>query len=152
MTLYHALKKICQEMIGCVALSRDNLTKCITDNVKAARAEVNHEVINNYFDNLEEWIKYIPPENIFNDGEANITDDCGAKLVITRRGKNRIERKIQNSKSSVSVMFAGNAVGQYLPPMVVYKSENRKWVRGGLTNTVYECTKNGWFDSRIFEV
>ena len=70
-------------MIGCMALSRDNLTKCITDNVKAARAEVNHEVINNYFDNLEEWIKYIPSENIFNDGEANITDDCGAKLVIT---------------------------------------------------------------------
>ena len=30
-------------------------------------------------------------------------------------------------------MFAGNAAGQYLPPMVVYKSESicREWVRGG---------------------
>ena len=29
-------------------------------------------------------------------------------------------------------MFAGNAAGQYLPPMVVYKSESicREWVRG----------------------
>ena len=45
-------------------------------------------------------------------------------------------------------MFAGNAAGQYLPPMVFYKSENiyREWVRGGPANTVYECTKNGWFD------
>ena len=37
-------------MIGCVAFSRDNLTKRTTDDAKAARAEVNHEVINNYFD------------------------------------------------------------------------------------------------------
>ena len=79
-------------------VKRHNLTKRITDNVKAARAEVNHEVINNYFDNLEEWIKDIPPENIFNYDETNITDDPGAKLVITRRGKNRIKRKIQHSK------------------------------------------------------
>ena len=79
-------------------IKRHNFTKRITDNVKAARAEVNHEVINNYFDNLEEWIKDIPPETIFNYDETNITDDPGAKLVITRRGKNRIKRKIQHSK------------------------------------------------------
>ena len=42
-------------MIGCVALSRDNLTKCTTDDAKAARAEVNHEVINNYFDAKMQW-------------------------------------------------------------------------------------------------
>ena len=64
-------------------VKRHNLTKRITDNVKAARAEVNHEVINNYFDNLEEWIKDVPPENIFNYVETNITDNPGAKLVIT---------------------------------------------------------------------
>ena len=132
----------------CGFVKRHNLTKRITDNVKAARAEVNHEVINNYFHNLEEWIKDIPPENIYNYDETNITDDPGAKLVITQRGKKQIERKIQHSKSSVRVMFAGNAAGQYLPPMVFYKSENiyREWVRGGPANTVYECTKNGWFD------
>ena len=51
-------------------------------------------------------------------------------------------------------MFAGNTAGQYLRPMVVYTSENiyREWVRGGPANTVYECTKNDWFDLRIFEV
>ena len=119
-------------------VKRHNLTKRITDNVKAARAEVNHEVINNYFDNLEEWIKDIPPENIFNYVETNMNDDPDAKLVITQRGKKWIERKIQHSKSSVSVMFAGNAARQYLPSMVVYKSENiyKEWVREAPTNTV----------------
>ena len=41
-------------------VKRHDLTKHITDNVKADRAEVNHEVINNYFDNFEERIKDIP--------------------------------------------------------------------------------------------
>ena len=122
----------------CSFVKRHNLTKRITDDVKAARAEVNHEVINSYFDNLEEWIKDIPPENILNYDETNITDDPGVKLLITQRGKSQIERKIQHSKSSVSVMLAGNAARQYLPLMVVYKSENiyREWVRGRPTNTV----------------
>ena len=58
-------------------------------------------------------------------------------------------------------MFAGNAAGQYLPPMVVYKSESicREWVSGGgggggggPPNAFYEYTKNGWFNSRTFEI
>ena len=45
-------------------MKQHNLTKQITDNVKAARAEVNAEVINNYFDRLEETLNNIPPSNI----------------------------------------------------------------------------------------
>ena len=55
-------------------VKRCNLTKPMANNVKAARAEVKHEVMNNDFDNLEEWIKDIPPENIFNYDETKITD------------------------------------------------------------------------------
>ena len=86
------------------------------------------------------------PSNIYNDDETNLSDDPGAKLVITRRGRNRIERKTQHSKSSVSVMFAGKAAGEFLSPMVAYKSESiyKEWVRDGPVNTVYDCTKYGW--------
>ena len=43
-------------------MKRHNLTKRITDNVKATCAEVNAEVINNYFDSLEETpINIYPP-------------------------------------------------------------------------------------------
>ena len=107
-----------------------NLTKRITDNVKVARAEVNHEIISSYFDDLEQWLKDVPPSNIYNYDETNTSDDPGAKLVITRRGRNRTERKTQHSKSSVSVMFVGNAAGEFLRSMVVYKSESiyKEWV------------------------
>ena len=51
-------------------------------------------------------------------------------------------------------MFAGDAAGESLPPMVVYKLEStdRKLVMGEPVNSVYDCTKNGWFDWRTFEV
>ena len=99
-------------------------------------------------------IKGCTLNNIYNYNETNISHDPGAKLVITRRGRNCIERKTQHSKSSVSVVFAGNTASEFLPPMVVYKSESiyKEWVRGGPVNTVYDCTKNGWYDSCTFEV
>ena len=51
-------------------------------------------------------------------------------------------------------MFCGNAVGQFLPLMVVYKKENlyQNWVRGGPKNAVYEVTPSGWFNNRTFEI
>ena len=102
---------------------------------------------------MEIELKDIPASNIFNYDETNVTDDPGSKLVITRCGKNHIEQKVHHSKSSISIMFAGSADGSYIPPMAVYKSENiyREWVRGGPINTVYDCTKSGWFDSDTFE-
>ena len=64
-------------------MKRIKLTKRITDNLKSSRALVNEEVINKYFDHLENSIKDIPSTNIFNYDKTSIIDDPGAKLVIT---------------------------------------------------------------------
>ena len=134
-------------------IKHHRLTKRITDNIKASRAEVSEDVINDYFNHLEETLKDVPASNLFNYDETNVTDDPGLKQVITRCGRNRLEHKVHHSKSSVSIMFAGSAVGTYLPPMVVYKSENiySECVCGGPNNTIYSCTKSGLFDSATFE-
>ena len=133
-------------------IKRHNLTKRISDNVKAARAEVTRDIIKSYFSHLEKWV-IVPPECIYNFDETNVTDDPGAKTVICRRGRNRVERKVNHSKTSISVMFCGSAAGEFIPPMVVYKSEHcyENWTIGGCNNTVYDCTTNGWFDSRTFQ-
>ena len=61
-------------------MKQNNLTKRMTDNVKAARAEVNAEVLNNYFDAWKkDWT--ISLHHIFNYGETNATDDPGAQMV-----------------------------------------------------------------------
>ena len=52
--------------------------------------------------------------------KQTLTNDPGAKHVVVRRERRRrVERKSQHSKSSISVMFAGSATGEFLPPMVV---------------------------------
>ena len=51
-------------------------------------------------------------------------------------------------------MFCGNAAGEFIPPMAVYRSEHcyENWTIGGYNNKVYDCTANGWFDSHSFEM
>ena len=89
-------------------MKRHNLTKRVADNVKSQRAAVNADVINEYFENLEAELADIPPENIYNYDETNITDDPGSKTVIVRRGHGHlVERKQDHSKQSTSIMFAG---------------------------------------------
>ena len=72
--------------------------------------------MNHYFDNIHEWLEGIAPNNIFNYGEANVKDNPGSKTVTVRRGKNRVERKTYHLKSSTSVMFCGNATGNFYHP------------------------------------
>ena len=111
------------------------------------------DAINQYFDNLNQTLDGIPPENIFNHDETNITDDPGAKKVVVQNGYNRVEQKIEHSKQPISLMFCGSATGEYLPPMFVCKAENvyQNWTQGGPTGAVYDATPSGWFDSRTFE-
>ena len=57
-----------------------------------------------------------------------------------------MERVMHHSKSSINLMFAGQADGHDIPPKLVYKAENiyKEWCRSG---PVYSCTKNRWFDT-----
>lgn len=93
-------------------------------NIKNARAAVSVATLNEYFNNLEKQVAGIPPQNIFNFEESNLTDDPGRKKIITKRGTIYPERIIHSSKTSTSIMFCGNAAGIILPPYVVYRATN----------------------------
>ena len=64
-----------------------------------------------------------------------------------------MERKIEHSKASTSLIFCGNAAGELLPPMVVYKAKfvYNGWVNGSPKGSVSDCTDSGWFDGRTFK-
>ena len=132
---------------------RHGLTKRLADNVKTSRAEITASTISSYFDRLEQTAESIPTQNCFNYDETNITDDPGSKKIIVRRGMRRVERKVEHSKQSITIMFCGSASGVHLPPMVVYRAKNlyTNWTVGGPAGAVYDVTKSGWFDSRTFE-
>ncbi|KAJ8963604.1 hypothetical protein NQ314_005504 [Rhamnusium bicolor] len=56
------------------------------------------------------------------------------------------------SKTSVSVMFCGNAAGELLPPYVVYRATKMwtTWTENGPKGSRYNVSASGWFDANIF--
>ena len=136
-------------------MHRHRLTKRMADNVSLSRAKVTPDVVNTYFDHLEEELRGIPPSNIFNYDETNVTDDPGSIEVIVSRGRRRVERTVEHSNDSTSIMFCGNANGEYLPPMLVYKCQSGNvyegWIEGGPQGAEYASTKSGWFDMDCFK-
>lgn len=125
----------------------------MSENMKRSRAEVTLATLSGYFAELHRSMEGCPPENIINYDESNLTDDPGKQRVIVRRGVKHARRKIDFSKSSTSIMFCVAADGTALPPYVVYKSSHlyHEWITGGPRGAHYNRSKNGWFDSQIFE-
>ena len=140
-------------------MRRHRLTKRKADKISTSRGRLSDETLNSYFDHLEKELLGVPDSNIFNYDETNLTDDPSSKEVIVHRGLSRVERIVENSRSSTSVMFCGSADGNYLPPMIVYKCESEavysSWIgvdegREGPDNAEYGSTKSGWVNKRTF--
>lgn len=135
-------------------MKRNNhLTERLAQNIKRCRAAVTKTMIQDYFDNLSFTLQSVLPSHIINYDETNITDDPGSVKVVSKRGSKRVERVIDWSKSSTSVMMSITGSGIMLPPYVVYKSVHLypTWIEGGVPGAVYNRTKSGWFDGPTFE-
>lgn len=136
-----------------LARNKNVLSERLCQNIKRARARVDPETVNSYFDELEVSLNGVSSDLIVNYDETNITDDPSRKKIIARRGCKHPERVIDHSKSSTSVMFSGTASGILLPPYVCYRAENLydTWTEGGPSGTRYNRSKNGWFNLTVFE-
>ncbi|CAB3225831.1 unnamed protein product [Arctia plantaginis] len=112
---------------------QDSIFLRMCQNIKKSRAQVSPDTINEYFQELEESLKEIDPKNIVNYDETNLSDDPGRKKVIVKRGTKYPERVLNQSRSSISIMMAGTAAGELLPPYVIYKANNiyDTWTTGG---------------------
>jgi len=138
--------------------------KRLTQNINKARAGVSSETISEYFSNLHFTLEDIPPCNIFNYDETNVSDDPGRKKMIFRRGVKYPEKVINHSKSAISLMMCGSASGVLLPPYVIYKSEGimDPWRQNGSKGfpcctdpccsrgSRYNRTSHGWIDAATF--
>ena len=136
---------------------RNSLTQRTCQNIKKVRAGICVADVNRYFENLRISLQKddgstVEASNIFNYDETNLTDDPGVKKCVFRRGIKYPERVRDSTKSSTSIMFCGNAVGQVLPPYVVYKSDHlwNLWTEGGIKKARYNRSKSGWFDGTTF--
>ncbi|KAG6454154.1 hypothetical protein O3G_MSEX008529 [Manduca sexta] len=131
----------------------DKISQRVSQNIKRNRTAVSPEIINAYFEQLKISLNDIPITNVVNYDETNLADDPGRKKIITKRGTKYPERVMNHSKAAVSIMIACTAVGELLPPYVVYKSENvyDTWTKSGPKGCRYNRSQSGWFDANIFE-
>lgn len=134
-------------------LSRHNLTQRSSQIVKRCRAAKTIPEMIDFYKHLEKSLEDIPPSNLLNFDETNLSDNPGASKAIFKRGVKHPECVINSTRSSVSIMFAGTADGVLLPPYVVYKAEHLwdRWCREGPPNSRYNRTNSGWFDMAMFD-
>lgn len=137
---------------GFLKRHKEQIAERFCQNIKRSRAATSPQIINDYFDNLEDSIRDIPPSHIINYDETNLCNDPGRSKIITKRGCKYPERIMNQTKSAVSVMFAASGDGVLLPCYVVYKAKHlyNTWLEGGPKGTRYNCTASGWFDSITF--
>lgn len=132
---------------------RETLSRRVSQNIKTERAKVTKAMLTKFYNNLKESIEGVPPENIINYDETNLTDDPGKKKIIVRRGSKYPERVMNSTKASISIMFSGTASGVLLPQYVVYKAIHLydTWTEGGPPGTRYNRTPSGWFELASFD-
>lgn len=129
------------------------LTVKLAENTKRVRAAVTYEIVEEYFRNVADIIRDIPPQNVVNYDETNFVDDPGAVKVVMKKGSKHAYRTLDTTKSSTTVMFAIAADGTRLPTYTVYKAKHiyEGWKEGGLPGAIYNRSPKGWFDSELFD-
>ena len=73
-------------------------------------------------------------------------------MCVFKRGTKYLERVMNESKASISLMFAGTADGLLPNSCVAYRVENlwSNWIQGGPKGTHYNRSKSEWFDASCF--
>lgn len=133
-------------------LGHPRIFERFAENIKRTRAGIIEEVLRSFIDNLGPELKDIPETNIWNFDETNLTNDPEKKKVLVKKGCKYPEAVRNASKTSISVMFAGSAAGELLPPYVVYRSSNMwsTWTENGPQGCRYNNSLSGWFDAAVY--
>lgn len=67
-------------------------------NIKRSRAAVSRADINSFFDNFSKTVEGVPPSNVINYDETNLSDDPEIKKIICKRGTKYPERIMNQTK------------------------------------------------------
>jgi hypothetical protein len=128
------------------------LTVRMANLIKRSRAALSHQDVNEFFDRFEQSIGDIPPQNLWNYDETNMRDNPGAQKAIFQKGVKYAEQVRDHTKSSISLMYCYNGVGDSVPPLFLYKGQNvyPSWCIGGPKGALFTSSPSGWFDTFTF--
>ena len=128
-------------------------------NLTSARAAVTEEKLRNWFDTVgkylsSEGLKEISPERIFNMDESGFLLTPKTEKYLVRRGQKAVYNVCKSDKECYTALMGGNAAGQLLPTMIVFKNQrissdiSRKFPQ----DFVIGKNESGWMTSEIFHL
>ena len=140
---------------------------------------VNRESMESYFNLLEDTLSEHDlmnhPAQIYNMDESGMPLDARPPNVIAKRGQKKVRYRQAGKKEQISVIACANAVGQSIPPMVIFEGKylNLQWTVGEVpgtcscmlfnlyevqdliqflhTGTYYGMSDKGWTDQELFK-
>ena len=76
-----------------------------------------------------------------------------APNIVTKKGKKKVRYRSTGNKAQITVVGCVNAVGNAIPPMVIYaaKNFNADWCKCDVPGTAYASSPKGWIDQELFK-
>ena len=97
----------------------------VAQNVSSRPDEASGELTHLLVTAVSETLQNMPPDNIINYDETNLSDDPWHKKVIMKRGVKHRERIMNSSKSAASIMYAGTPKkGSFCVPTLFTRQRN----------------------------
>lgn len=137
-------------------LNRKNLVSRVSQDISIDRARgVSTTALKLYFDNLEKTLAFVKSNNrIFNVDETGISTVAKKRSkIITLKGKRRVQAIASSERGTLITLILGmSAVGQFIPPMIVYpnKKPPANVVVPAGTTYAWSNQKRGWSNTDIF--
>ncbi|CAL4077478.1 unnamed protein product, partial [Meganyctiphanes norvegica] len=138
---------------------KDTLRRKNREPLSYKRAEgLTRENVDNFYTLLKQvldehnlWDK---PWCIANCDETGMSADCvNVKVYVPAGRRHAYGLQPDATKTSYSVLFCFNAIGQMYPPYVVYKASNlyTTWALGGPAGAGFNISESGWMVNSVFE-
>ncbi|CAH2011577.1 unnamed protein product [Acanthoscelides obtectus] len=116
----------------------------------------NQESVASFFDWYEKELSKInfAPQRLFNVDETGISVvQHKRSKVISAKGKKQVATLTSAERGGlITVVTCMNAVGTYVPPLIVWPRKNMKieLMDGAPTGSIYACHPSGWIQAEIF--
>lgn len=93
------------------------------------------------------------PAQLYNMDETGMPLEHRAPNIIAKKGKKKVRYRSTGNKAQITVVGCVNAVGNAIPPMVIYaaKSFNADWCKCDIPGTGYALSPKGWIDQELFK-
>ena len=112
---------------------------------------VNKATIDSYYNLLEDILTehklFDCPAQIYNMDVYLLTHNHPVLLLNGDKGR-EVRYRVSSKKEQITVLACSNAVGQAIPPMVIFeeKNLNHDWTLGEVPGTFYGMSNKGWTD------